>query len=300
MTLARADFDRYVQSLTQDGFAVLHEYLDTQCLSRLRISTDALLNPDTAPPGSPELTDYEPLLLDGQNVVQRIRKPYLLDPLFFDLARSDQILSLLRPIIGPDIRLHHGKINIKAATVGSPLEWHQDWAFIPHSNQSMAIVSILIDDCAPENGPLQFVPGTHNERLHNHHHDGVFVGAIDPTDLDLEKAIPTIGRAGTITVHHPMTVHGSGMNTGNSPRRMLFLEYAAADAWPLFYGVEWAEFNARMMCGVTTNKMRFSESEVRMPFPNGSEGQGRIYDLQRTFHKRYFETPKQAPGQSGE
>lgn len=293
MTATSAGMNTFEQSMHDDGFVVLPEYLDPQWLSRLQTNSDLLMHPDTAPAGAEELTDYEPVQLNGQAVIQRIRKPYLLDSFFLELARSEQILSLLRPIIGPNIRLHHGKINVKAATVGSPLEWHQDWAFIPHSNQSMAIVSILIDDCTPEKGPLQYLPKSHLGPLHPHHHDNLFVGAIDSTALDLTDALSAVGPAGTITVHHPMTVHGSGMNTSNSARRMVFLEYAAADAWPLFYGVEWAEFDARMMCGQSTSTMRFTESEVCLPFPNGSEGQGRIYELQQTFQKRYFDFPEQ-------
>jgi len=294
MTATSPGINAFKQSIHDAGFVILPEYLDSQCLSKLQTTTDRLMHPDTAPMGAEELTDYEPVLLDGQAVIQRIRQPYLLDSFYLELAQSEQILSLLRPIIGPNIRLHHGKINVKAATVGSPLEWHQDWAFIPHSNQSMAIVSILIDDCTPEKGPLQFLRKSHLGPLHPHHHDGLFVGAIDSAALDLTDAQAALGSAGTITVHHPMTVHGSGMNTGDSARRMVFLEYAAADAWPLFYGVEWAEFNSRMMCGQSTSTMRFTESEVRMPFPNGSEGQGRIYDQQQTFKKRYFDLPKRA------
>ena len=39
--------------------------------------------------------------------------------------------------------------------------------------------------------------------------------------------------AGSISVHHTRTLHGSTLNTSEEPRRMLFFQYAAVDAWPL-------------------------------------------------------------------
>lgn len=275
----------------EQGFAILPGWLDAGWLLKLQAHTEKLTNLELAPASAAPLTDLEPLQLDGKPVVQRVRKPYEVDDFFFDLASCPQVVSLLEPLLGPNIRLHHGKINVKAPQVGSPLEWHQDWAFIPHSNQSMAIISILIDDCPAEKGPVQFIAGSHTGPLHPHHHDEVFVGAIDSQEIDLSLAQAAIGPPGTVTIHHPMMIHGSGLNQGNGPRRMLFLEYAAADAWPLFYGVDWSEFNQRMICGETTHTMRFTESSVRMPYPNASEGQGRIYDLQRSFSKRHFSIP---------
>jgi ectoine hydroxylase-related dioxygenase (phytanoyl-CoA dioxygenase family) len=277
-----------------DGFAVMPGAIAGERLRALRERTDRLTDAAAIPETARALIDLEPELLDGRPAVQRVRKPYEADPFFMDLARAPELLALVRPLLGEDVRLHHGKINVKAPRVGSPLEWHQDWAFIPHTNSSLAIVSILIDDCGPQSGPVQFLPGSHTGPLHPHHHDGVFVGAISPSTLDMHDARSVIGAAGTVAVHHPMTVHGSGFNLGTGPRRVLFFEYAAADAWPLFYGVEWHEFNRRMVCGQATDAVRLEPVAVRMPYPNPSEGQGRIYDLQRHFEQRHFVSPAAA------
>jgi ectoine hydroxylase-related dioxygenase (phytanoyl-CoA dioxygenase family) len=282
----------------QDGYAVLHDALSPDLLTQLRERTERLTDPDQLPAEAAEWVDFEPELLEGRRVVQRVRRPYQADPFFFELARSPELLRLVRPLLGDNLRLHHGKINVKPPRVGSPLEWHQDWAFIPHSNDSLAIVSVLIDNCDAINGPLQLMPGSHLGPLHPHHHDGVFVGAIDPATLALDQARAVTGRAGTVTMHHPMTVHGSGFNRGNRLRRVLFYEYAAADAWPLFYGVEWAEFNARMVCGTPTDEMRLEPVRVRMPYPTASQGQGRIYDQQRQFDKRHFRSADAPDGDS--
>ena len=35
---------------------------------------------------------------------------------------------------------------MKSAGYGAPVEWHQDWAFYPHSNDDLAAVGIMLDD----------------------------------------------------------------------------------------------------------------------------------------------------------
>lgn len=284
----QADGAAWRAAFQRDGVAVCGDALDAALLAELRRHTDRLTDARDIPEAARAWVDLEPELLDGHPVVQRVRRPYVADPWYFELARSEALLTLVRPLIGPDVRLHHGKINVKPPRVGSPLEWHQDWAFIPHTNPSLAIVSVAIDDCGPDSGPLQVLRGSHRGPLHAHHHDGVFVGAIDPAVLDFTGSTAVIGPAGTVAVHHPMAVHGSGFNLGAGPRRVLFFEYAAADAWPLFYGVDWDDYQRRMVCGTGTADVRVEPTVVRMPYPSGSEVQGRIYDQQRSFAKRHF------------
>ena len=38
------------------------------------------------------------------------------------------------------------------------MEWHQDWAFYPHSNADVLAVGVMIDDIDTENGPMMVVP----------------------------------------------------------------------------------------------------------------------------------------------
>ena len=49
--------------------------------------------------------------------------------------------------MGQPVRFDTGKLNMKSAGYGAPIEWHQDWAFYPHTNDDLAAVGIMIDDC---------------------------------------------------------------------------------------------------------------------------------------------------------
>ena len=44
------------------------------------------------------------------------------------------------------MRLHGSKLNMKAPKYGSPVEWHQDWAFYPHTNDDILAIGVMLDD----------------------------------------------------------------------------------------------------------------------------------------------------------
>ena len=92
--------------------------------------------------------------------------------------------------------MEHTKLNIKPARGGEPVEWHQDWAFYPHTNDDILEVGVMIEDCTIENGPLYMIPGSHRGTLFDHHYDGYFVGAIDPAapGLNAHKAVAALSR----------------------------------------------------------------------------------------------------------
>ena len=226
--------------------------------------------------------------------VRRIKRPHLAHSFYNELARSVTITSTLEPLIGRNIRLRPaGKINMKAAGYGSPVEWHQDWAFYPHTNQDVLAVGILLDDMDRNNGPLRFLPGSHMGPIYDHHSNGAFCGAInvESSCLDVSGAIEVHASAGSMTVHHARLIHGSALNTSGQQRRILLYEYAAADAWPLA-GIEsvanMEEFNSRIVHGQPTLQPRMEDVPVRMPLPIATY-QGSIYENQRTLESRYFE-----------
>jgi ectoine hydroxylase-related dioxygenase (phytanoyl-CoA dioxygenase family) len=226
---------------------------------------------------------------DGRRVIERIKKPHRAHAFYERMARHPKILAILSAIVGPDIRLSHSKINMKAPMGGTALEWHQDWAFAPHTNMATCVASVMIDDSGMDNGALQFLAGSHEGALLDHHGpDGFFAGAVrvDDPGVDLSAARPVIGPAGTVAFHHPMTIHGSGTNMSGAPRRILFLEYAAADAYPLFYAVDWDEYEGRIVAGSGGPAIRVEPNVVKLPVP--SPAGSSIYKIQAGLANRHF------------
>ena len=207
------------------------------------------------------------------------------------LVRSPAVISILTKLIGPGLRLHGSKLNMKSAQYGSPVEWHQDWAFYPHTNDDILAIGVLLDDCDLENGPMLVTPGTHTGATMWDHHgeDGCFAGLIDPDQIqdDIKRAVPCMGKAGSMSFHHVRALHGSATNTSNRPRNLLLYEVAASDAWPLMGVKDFDEFNSRLLAGPPVVAPRLTDVPVRMPLPPAKR-QGSIYETQSASKKSYF------------
>lgn len=275
------------------GYVVVRDALPQHLLQQLRDITDEIVSSAHGLTEHSEILDLEPEHRPDAPRVRRIKRPHLAHPFFRDLAADPHITNCLTPLIGPDIRLRAGgKVNMKSPGYGAPVEWHQDWAFYPHTNQDVLAVGVLLDDMNADNGPLLVLPGSHHGEVFDHHSDGNFCGAIDvdAAGVDVSAPTPIYGRAGDMTIHHARLVHGSAQNTSQQPRRILFFEYAAADAWPLA-GVEalrdLSEFDSRIVCGRPTLQPRLESVPVRVPLPIAVH-QGSIYENQRTLATKYF------------
>lgn len=226
--------------------------------------------------------------------VRRIKLPHTISDVVARLMRSDAILAPVRDLIGPDVRLHTTKLNMKSAGYGTAIGWHQDFAFYPHTNDDVLAVGVMIDDMGPENGPLMVFPGSHRGPIHDHHSDGVFAGAMDlaANGYDLADAAMLTGPAGTISIHHGRIVHGSATNTSTRDRRVLFIEAMAADAFPIMGGMTKfdtiAEYDSRILCGAPTVAPRLADIPVRIPQPQPSKNRS-IYEIQAGTPDRSFE-----------
>jgi ectoine hydroxylase-related dioxygenase (phytanoyl-CoA dioxygenase family) len=279
----------YAQYQAQ-GYVLIPGALNPAEVAELQATTDRIAAQAAGLTEENSLFDFEAAHTPEVPMVQRLKKPHRVDPLYFALAKHPAIFTLVQRICGENMRLSHSKINMKAAREGSPLEWHQDWAFAPHTNMSTCVASVMIDDVSLENGAMQVLPGSHQGPLFDHHDPELgFVGAVDiaAQKVDISGAESLVGAAGTVSIHHPMTMHGSGANRSGRQRRILFLEYAASDAFPLFYDVDWDEYNARLLTGPATSEVRTEPNYIKLPFP--SRAGSSIYKAQAHARARYFD-----------
>jgi len=282
----------------RDGFIVLPDILNSAEIEALRQVTDEFVDGARAVGANDNVYDLEDTHSSAEPRVRRIKTPHLHHPEYMRAARHPKIVEVLQDLWGT-VRLDTGKLNMKSAGYGAPIEWHQDWAFYPHTNQDLAAVGIMLDDCEPDNGPMRVIPGSHLGPIYDHHgSDGRFCGAIDPeaAGIDLSQAAPCLGKAGSITVHHVRAVHGSATNFSGKPRRFLLFQYRAADAWPLLglkEGIE--KFDECLLVGEPSLYPRLESVPVRMPLPP-AEYQGSIYENQRAAGRRFFETAAEREG----
>ena len=287
--LTRDQVERY----RREGYVVVEDLVAAETLAELRRVTEEIVATAHGVTSHTDVLDLEPSHTPERPRVRRIKSPHLAHPFYWDMAGHPPVMAAIEPLIGPDVRVRPGgKVNLKSAGYGAPVEWHQDWAFYPHTNDDVLAVGILLDDVDEDNGPMMVLPGSHLGPIHDHHANGAFCGGIDlaRTPLDLSGAVALTAPAGSVTIHHARLVHGSAVNRSDRPRRLLLFEYAAADAWPLA-GVEplddFEEFNRRVVHGRPTPEPRLAPVPVRMPFPRAVH-QGSLYENQRTLGRRYF------------
>jgi len=283
--LTKAEIEQYREL----GYLVVSGVFDAELLAEIRGAVDAIIADAGKVTTHTDVYDLEESHTQQAPRVRRIKTPHKHFPFFAELTRNPRITGVLAQLIGSDLRLHGAKLNMKSAGYGAAVEWHQDWAFYPHTNDDVLATGLYLDDCDMANGPLLVVPGTHKGPVYDHHADGYFVGAMAPEieGLDYAEAVPLTGRAGSMTIHHARLVHGSALNTSSKPRRLLLHEYTAADAWPLMGVANFDEFNGRMVLGKPTIEPRLTGVPVRMPLPP-APFQGSIYENQRAAAKRFF------------
>ncbi len=281
------------EAYARDGYLVLDRQIPGDIIAAIRAEIDRFHDAARGMTASDDKLDLEDSHTPDAPRIRRVKLPHTQSRVIDDLMRSDIILGPVRDLIGPDVRLQTTKLNMKSAGFGAAVEWHQDWAFYPYTNDDVLAVGVMIDDMGAENGPLRVFPGSHKGPVHSHHHEGFFAGAMDleACGLDIAASVPLKGAAGSVSIHHARIVHGSDLNTSTKDRRVIFFEMMAADAFPIaggrgaWDGLE--EFNERMLCGAPTLTPRIAPCPVRVAAPD-APSQGSIYEVQKAMGRRSF------------
>ena len=288
--------DQDVARYRRDGYIVVPDVLSADEVGQLQRVTEEFVQASRKVSDHTDVFDLEPGHTAAQPRLRRIKTPHLQHPLYASMVRHPKIVAVLQRLWGPNVRFDLSKLNLKAAGFGSPVEWHQDWAFYPHTNDDLAAVGIMVDDFTEDNGSMLVIPGSHTGPIYDHHAKGHFVGGIDPatSGIDFSKAVMCTGRAGSITVHHVRLLHGSSANVSGKPRRFLLHQYRAADAWPLIHPPSaWEPWTAQLVSGADTLEPRMTAVPVRLPYPS-APNQGSIYENQRDLATRFFKDAEEA------
>ncbi|MSP89162.1 MAG: phytanoyl-CoA dioxygenase family protein [Alphaproteobacteria bacterium] len=285
-----------IEAYNRDGFIIVPGVVSGDEIARLRKIADRFTENARRVSAHDAIYDLEDSHTPESPRVRRIKTPHLHDGEYACLVRHPQIVEALTDLWGPNVRFDSSKLNMKSAGFGAPVEWHQDWAFYPHTNDDLAAVGVMLDDCDRENGPMLMIPGSHKGPIFDHHEDGQFCGAFDPraSGVDLTSAVPLTGSAGTITIHHVRLAHGSAPNLSGRDRRLLLLMYRAADAWPImgFQG-SYRDYDAMIVAGTPSVAPRLAPVPVRLPLPP-ADSQGSIYEMQKSAQRRFFSQPERA------
>ena len=157
----------------------------------------------------------------------------------------------------------HDQLFAKPPKHGGNVAWHQDFSYWTRTGPCDHItVHVALDEQTIENGSLHFIPASHNwtrttynPTTNQHDTHPLPITDINFTTMDSIQAvltpheqqhflpIPALLRKGEMSIHHPLTVHGSYPNRSDSPRRATVVNYFVTGTQsrtdePLLAGVE--------------------------------------------------------------
>ena len=273
--------EEQVEHYRCEGYVVLPAFFGSDVLAQLsrriqQIGDDALAGGDYD-----KILEVEPETVAGQTVVRRIYNPYDQHDDFKNLANDRRLVDCIESLIGPDINLQHSKLNMKPPSVGSVVEWHQDLAFFPHTNDDLVTVLIYLDDAIRENGCLSVLPRHHTHYFDHATPDGYFAGMIteDLASGRFGEPVALEAPAGSVICMHCITPHSSLPNRSEHPRRTLIFEYRAADSFPIYYpGM--SEDNRDVPRPIRGKRAQFARLAGPSPYMRNVGAGGSIYKLQ--------------------
>jgi non-heme Fe2+,alpha-ketoglutarate-dependent halogenase len=151
----------------------------------------------------------------------------------YDLLTHPRIVAVVRDLLGENVVAWGSHYFCKLPHDGKTVPWHQDASYWPLSPSKTVTVWLAIDDADHENACMRVIPGSH----HSGHLTYRMTEAADQTVLNQEvESAERFGtpmdmdlKAGEISVHADLLLHGSGANSSDRRRCGLTLRYCAAD-----------------------------------------------------------------------
>ncbi len=169
-------------------------------------------------------------------------------PTIRSFAQDSAVARLVRELLGCSARPVRGIFFDKVAGANWKVPWHQDVAIavkekrevtgygpwsvkegVPHVEppaeilERMVTIRLHFDDCGDDNGPLRVLPGSHRYGR---------LSAEDIAALDKSAQHTCVVPRGGAVLMKPLMVHASSPAKSVSHRRVLHLEYCAAELAP--------------------------------------------------------------------
>lgn len=157
------------------------------------------------------------------------------------IPRMARMVEGSEALLGEPCYHWHSKFSVKTSTCDARVDWHQDYAswyddgvLFPH----MLTVGIAVEPVTKANGCVQFVPGSHQlGRIGTISNSAGSSYLQDQTTrFDLAKQVLGTRHVemdvGDVVFFHSNTLHGSGLNTTDTERVMIFCSYNAVSNSP--------------------------------------------------------------------
>jgi ectoine hydroxylase-related dioxygenase (phytanoyl-CoA dioxygenase family) len=217
-----------VTAFHRDGFLVVAALTSADEIVRLQAIYDQLFSgrKDFAAGDRLELAGIDD---DGHETLPQIISPEKYAPELLQIQARERAFAIARQLLGPDADSMGDHAILKPAGHGAPTPWHQDEAYWDPALEYDALSFWMpLQEATIENGCMQFVAGSHRREIlpHRHISDDPGVEALeydgDVSDLPVTACPLAPGGA---TIHGSRTLHYTGPNRSESPRRAYIMGF---------------------------------------------------------------------------
>tara|TARA_B100001029_G_C14949605_1_gene387980 strand:- start:9 stop:770 length:762 start_codon:yes stop_codon:yes gene_type:complete len=158
---------------------------------------------------------------------------YERDQAFLKFALYPEIIDEVKQLIGEDVILWGSSLFCKAEKTGNETPWHQDGEYWPIKPLKSLTIWLAIDEVTNDNGPLQYIPGSHLDKKLVEHE------TLDKKNITLNQTLKNIDEIrdeaksvilnpGMFSIHDVYLFHGSKANFSGKRRAGLTYRYMPA------------------------------------------------------------------------
>ena len=264
-----------IDAFWRDGYLVVEDAVSpvqleraTRCLEHWVEQSRA----HDAPFGPPTVDDRPRFDLGAEHspelpALRRVNNPSEISREYHEIMRDSAMVDMVADLIGPDVKLHHCKINLKLPGSHTVVGYHQDFAYTPHTNDDIVTALLMLDDMTPDNGCLSVIPGSHRGPVYSLFDGDRFTGYIE-SEVERGLRVDEVlvhGRAGSVCLMHTRLAHGSEANRSERPRGLYICVYTAADAFPLARNPMPSKLEGLDVRGAATRVARLEAGRVELP-----------------------------------
>lgn len=148
-----------------------------------------------------------------------------------DIGLNPSILDIVEGVLGPDIMLYSVEFLIKESRTKHVVTMHQDLTYWGMGDMDNILTAWLaVSDATTQSGCMDFVQGSHKNPILPHEdsfdaHNLLSRGQEIAVDIAEEDKIAVELMAGQLSLHHGLTIHGSGPNASDDRRIGVAIRY---------------------------------------------------------------------------
>ncbi len=147
---------------------------------------------------------------------------HLISPMLDEVTHNENILNAVESLIGSNILVCGTTLFIKNPGERGFVSYHQDAKYIGLEPHNWVTAWVAITDSNENNGCMRMWSGSHKDNLKEHDQNfnekNLLTRGQTVNNVPDDQIVPLVLNAGQMSLHHPKTVHGSGINHSKDRR----------------------------------------------------------------------------------